>query len=185
MALRPIAVGETLRRLVSKIAMRSPHVLEAINHLMPTQLGVGVPGAAETIPMALQNWVTSHAGDRGWLAMQVDLTNALNTIESLAILTEITARDPALCDWASFCYNEHSLLFSGGLPIRSEQGVQQGDPLGPLFFSLAWQKVVESLPIDLSLNLWYLDDGHLVGSPSVSKKFTFWPSEMKFLKFSL
>ena len=42
--------------------------------------------------------------------------------------------------------------------------MQQGDPLGPLFFALAWQDVILHMPQELALNLWYLDDGHLVGS---------------------
>ena len=36
---------------------------------------------------------------------------------------------------------------------------------GPLFFCLAWQRVVEKLPPSLKINVWYLDDGHLVGTP--------------------
>ena len=43
--------------------------------------------------------------------------------------------------------------------------MQQGYPLGPLFFSLAWHKVVKTMPTYLRMHLWYLDDGHLVGTP--------------------
>ena len=46
----------------------------------------------------------------------------------------------------------------------ANKGVQQGDPLGPLFFCLAWQRVVRQLPPELVFNTWYLDDGHLVGT---------------------
>ena len=53
--------------------------------------------------------------------------------------------------------------FCGGHRLTSEQGVQQGDPLGPLFFAVTWQDVVAALPPDLQMNVWYLDDGHLVG----------------------
>ena len=62
-----------------------------------------------------------------------------------------------ICSWKAFFFPHH--------PLRSEQGVQQGDPLGPLFFSLAWQSVVDALPQELALNIWYLDDGHLIGEP--------------------
>ena len=45
-------------------------------------------------------------------------------------------------------------------------GVQQGDPLGPLGFSMALhpivQRIVNEVP-GLSLNAWYLDDGTLCG----------------------
>ena len=60
-------------------------------------------------------------------------------------------------------------MFIDGEPITSEQGVQQGDPLGPLLYSLTWQKVLKKLPETLALNVWYLDDGHLIGTPEVLK----------------
>ena len=36
--------------------------------------------------------------------------------------------------------------------------------MGPLFFAVAWHDVVTLLPRELQMNVWYLDDGHLVGS---------------------
>ena len=47
--------------------------------------------------------------------------------------------------------------------------MQQGDPLGPLLFSLALHKLVSSIDADdecfgLLLQAWYLDDGVLAGS---------------------
>ena len=50
--------------------------------------------------------------------------------------------------------------------LHSEQGVQQGDPLGPLLCSLDLNKVVSeiatnSVCADLSYHAWYLDDGVL------------------------
>ena len=52
--------------------------------------------------------------------------------------------------------------------LGSEQGVQQGDHLGPLLFSLVLHKLVQSIASDsecseLLFNMWYLDDGTLAG----------------------
>ena len=45
----------------------------------------------------------------------------------------------------------------------SREGVQQGDPLGPLFFCLTIHELTIQLESDLCM--FYLDDGTLGGSP--------------------
>ena len=72
-------------------------------------------------------------------------------------MEEVKRECPELLRWARTCYKEQSHLC-----LSSQQGVQQGDPLGPLFFCLAW--VVRLWAPELAFNLWYLDDGHLVGT---------------------
>lgn len=47
----------------------------------------------------------------------------------------------------------------------SQVGAQQGDPCGPLAFSLSIQPIIEGMASEL--NLWYLDDGTLCGEPEV------------------
>ena len=55
------------------------------------------------------------------------------------------------------------LLWEAFFPLHGlRQGVQQGDPLGPLLFALAWQRAIEALPKECLFNVWYLDDGHIV-----------------------
>ena len=69
---------------------------------------------------------------------------------------------------AQLCYGQHSFLFGpDGVQISSQQGVQQGDPLGPLFFALAWNRAVKGIGEDLTWRSWYLDDGNLVGPMGV------------------
>ena len=167
LAVRPVAVGECLRRIVGKVAMQDSEVREAIQQMVPTQIGVGVQGACETTAIAIQNWVEQHVHQPNWAILQVDVKNAFNSIDRQAVLDAVHDRIPKLTAWTIFCYSTHSQLFLGtGHPLTSEQGVQQGDPLGPLLYSLAWQAVVEKLPPQLLLNLWYLDDGHLIGDIS-------------------
>ena len=75
---------------------------------------------------------------------------------------------PGLARWAEWCYIRPSKLFFEGTIIKSEVGVQQGDPLGPLLFALALQLVLmqmSSIPgLDLSFS--YLDDLVLAGEQS-------------------
>lgn len=61
------------------------------------------------------------------------------------------------------CYRHPSLLAYGDVFIDSAEGVQQGDPLGPLLFCLAVMPITKRL--SSNLNLWYLDDVLLAGDP--------------------
>ena len=70
--------------------------------------------------------------------------------------------------WAAGCYGDHPLLLSTMGTLRSESGVQQGDPLGPLLFCLVLHKVVTAIAADsicshLSFHSWYMDDGVIAG----------------------
>ena len=66
------------------------------------------------------------------------------------------------------CYGSQPTLRFGEHTIFSRCGVQQGDPLGPLGFALTLQPIVERIKREvpnLRINVWYLDDGTLCGSP--------------------
>ena len=86
-----------------------------------------------------------------------------------AILEECANHFPELLPWVSWCYGQHPYLWHQLGILTSEQGVQQGDPLGPLLYALVLQKVVISISkdsccADLLLHRWYLDDGAIAGS---------------------
>ena len=67
--------------------------------------------------------------------------------------------------WVQWYYHTSAELRSGCDRLLSSTGVQQGDPLGPLLFSLVVLELMDSIdpPQELLLQLWYLDDGSFVG----------------------
>ena len=50
----------------------------------------------------------------------------------------------------------------GNETILSETGVQQGDPIGPVLFALAVDKIARS--VRSPINIWFLDDA-MIGGP--------------------
>ena len=71
---------------------------------------------------------------------------------------------PELLPWVVWCYGSYSILWHPMGQISSQSGVQKGDPLGPLLFSLVLRKIVSTVDSDdeclnLLFQAWFLDDG--------------------------
>ena len=69
---------------------------------------------------------------------------------------------PELLPLVLSAYGLPSSLFFSEVVIQSSEGVQQGNPLGPLLFCLTTHNMVQQLHSEL--NLFYLDDGTRGGS---------------------
>ena len=167
--LRPIAVGEVLRRLTSKCISRAVQS-QALNILTPPrQVGVGVKLGCEAIVHAVahvQEDANIQPQDR--CTLLVDFTNAFNRVDRSNMFTEVRNRIPSMAAWMESCYGAEPTLHLGDRTIPSRCGVQQGDPLGPQGFALALHPLIEMIEEEvpsLLLNVWYLDDGTLCGSP--------------------
>ncbi|CAO2814623.1 unnamed protein product [Amaranthus hypochondriacus] len=99
----------------------------------------------------------------------VDFRNAFNLVNRTALLREVRLRCPSLSRWVEFCYSTPARLYYGEHTLRSCQGVQQGDPLGPLLFALVLHPLVCRIrdSFDLCLQAWYLDDDTIIGDTLV------------------
>ena len=165
--LRPIAVGDTLRRVVGKCLLRTEAVMTEFACLKPRQCGVGVKNAAEMVGMGLQRLVQSKAakGDHDYVVLQVDMRNAFNSVSRDAVLKGCMAKVPSAYNWLKFCYGGASPLYcQGRLFCHSHVGVHQGDACGPLGFALGLDEGLDQCESrDVEWELWYLDDGHIVG----------------------
>lgn len=81
------------------------------------------------------------------------------------MLNEIKKHTPSIYPFMWQCYSTPSLLIFGSDIIQSQVGAQQGDPCGPLAFSLSIHPIIEGMASEL--NIWYLDDGTLCGEPDI------------------
>jgi hypothetical protein len=103
------------------------------------------------------------------VTIKVDLSNAFNNVSRAHFIDIVAELLPEMYEWVRWCYESQSDLTYGDYVIPSKEGVQQGDPLGPLLFALVIQKVINRIQADLAkgvnVNLWYLDDGTLGGHP--------------------
>ena len=104
----------------------------------------------------LQNMPSDH------VMVKLDFSNAFNCLHRRDMLQAISDRLPELFRVCYSAYSQPSLLFFGSHIIESQEGPQQGDPLGPLLFCNTVQLLLDSLQSVPTLG--YLDDVSLGGS---------------------
>ena len=88
--------------------------------------------------------------------------NAFNSLHHHDILLSVFNRLSELYAYCHSAYGQPSILFHGLYIISSEDGPQEGDPIGPLLFCNTVQPLLESLQSDLRLG--FLDDFKLGGT---------------------
>ena len=160
--IRPIAVGFTLRRLASKCANASG-VSRLSSYFSPRQLGVGIRGGCEAAVHSARRFLESL--QPGHVFVKLDFSNAFNSLHRSEMLQSVADRVPDLYAYCYSSYYHPSVLFHGAYTILSQEGPQQGDPLGPLLFCNTIQPLLQSLTADL--NLGFLDDLSLGGLENV------------------
>lgn len=143
--IRPIAIGEHFYRIAAKVLARN---FRSSGDLAPCQLGVGTAGGVEPIVWKVQKAVDDNLNGA---FLFLDLANAFNTMDRGHLATALTAFNPRLYRAARWAYGSDSHLLmrseSGQVEplLLSSQGVRQGDPLGPLFFSYGYRERLERL----------------------------------------
>ena len=99
--IRPIVVGESLRRLAGKCICAS--LKEKISSFFqPLHFGVACRAGAEKIVHSLQNCIEEHwMQEEDFVIFKVDMTNAFNLISRQAVLDECSAFFPEILPWVS------------------------------------------------------------------------------------
>ena len=167
---RPIAIGEVFRRITAKtICMQKREDFSAF--FAPIQNGVAIKGGSELLIHQIQVILESHPD---WLVLKTDVSNAFNCINRSHLLKEVHKAFPDLYNHSFCMYGRSSSLVysmkSESIIIQSEEGVHQGDPLGPALFALGIHQIL----VDVQernpnvIVLAYLDDVFILGLPKAS-----------------
>ena len=159
---RPIAVGFTLRRLCSKCA-NAFAISELLQYFGSRQLGAGIKGGCEAAVHSARRFL--KALPENWVMAKLDFSNAFNCVRRDAMLNAVFEHIPGIYNYCHLAYNLSSFLWFGEDTIMSEEGAQQGDPLGPLLFCLTVHPLLSSLQSPFAAG--YLDDFTIGGSESV------------------
>ena len=157
--LRPIGVGEVLRRIVGKVVMKvfRPDIQKAAGSL---QVCAGQSGGCEAAVHAMRDIFEEDDCDA---VLLVDAANAFNSINRGAMLENILRLCPIAYVYAYNCYAPHARLFVvGGRELRSKEGTTQGDPVSMGFYGLGLIPLLSKIKDDdvsqQSKHVAYADD---------------------------
>lgn len=160
---RPIAIGNTLRRLAARIA--TSQLKRSIQaYLEPVQFGVGTTDGTTTLAQLVDldsytpgNWV-----------LQLDGKNAFNSISRTHVLSEATRRFPKLRGLLQVLYGDdpqlHLRTQGGFRTLTSSNGVQQGCPLSPALFAIGMHPALLKATRGEAKCRAYLDDVMVTGT---------------------
>ena len=102
--LRPIAIGETIRRLVSKCCCKA--VAEDCKIIFgPLQIGVATRGGAEASIHAVRKLSSEFESDPGKILLKVDFSNAFNVVDRTEMLVQVLEKLPKIYRWVEYCYS--------------------------------------------------------------------------------
>lgn len=157
----PITVGCTMRRLVAKVASNLV-VSDMGDSLSPLQLGYGVQGGSEAAVHAACCFINNM--DLSQAMVKLDYANTFNSLRRDRMLEAVSLYCPVIYPFVLSAYAATSNLQWGDHSLSSAEGVQQGDPLGPLLFCLTLRQ--HSLKLRSVLRILYLDSVTLGGDCS-------------------
>lgn len=150
---RPIGVGEVLRRVISKAVLHvtSMDILEVAGD---AQLCAGQVAGCEAGVHAMSR---IQAEGQTQAVLLVDASNAFNSLNREVAMRNILNLCPPLAKMVINTYRENAPLFIDGEIIFSQEGTTQGDPLAMSIYALATLPLIQRLPSDVD-HIWYADD---------------------------
>ena len=133
LGLRPIGVGEILRRITGKITV-SVVKKEVISSTVSLQVCAGQEAGSEAAIHAMEKIFKEESTEA---VLLVDAANAFNSINRKVFLHNISILCPAISTFVPNCYTTPARLFViGGTEIRSNEGTTQGDPVAMAIYAI-------------------------------------------------
>jgi hypothetical protein len=175
---RPIALGNTLRKDAGKFGIKTPEVIKVCNEIFfPIQVGVGIKNGTENginpIRISMEKDPTKHV-------FKTDNRNAYNSMDRVIILQEALKICPNAFPLISTMLKTESNLWNLSKDnnnnkrlsvIKSSSGSQQGDVFGGLCYCIGLQPfliqlsnllaTMEDTEDSFAILKAYIDDGIL------------------------
>ena len=171
---RPIGIGETLRRIVAKSVMTVFKLdIQLAGGCLQTCTGIrsGIEAAIHATRKAWSHQTTD-------CLLQVDADNAFNRLNRKVALHNIREICPPIATFLKNHYQSAAQLYvtdnSKQEIFLSDEGCTQGDPSAMIFYSMGVTPLVKSLAeyVDKEkcLQAWYADDSSATGQLAEVKK---------------
>ena len=128
----PIAVGYTWHRITAKCANTFTLILLQ-DYFVSLQLGVGTNGGSNAAIHSAPRFI--ECMPENFVIVNLDFANAFNSLHRDVMLDAVFNTVPEIYKLCHLCYSNMSILRYGSRLILSQEGTQQGNPLGPLLFA--------------------------------------------------
>ena len=175
---RPIGIGEVLRRIVGKAVMSivREDVLKTTGY---QQLCAGQEAGAEVAVHAIRE-AYDDVGTEAFI--QIDAENAFNSINRLVLLQNIKILCPEFATFITNCYLKPARLFiSNDKEILSKEGTTQGDPVAMAMYAIGLMPLLTSI-FDLKV-LQVAFAGDLTGSGKLENLKDWWDNIVEYGPF--
>jgi hypothetical protein len=159
--IRPIAIGECIRRFIGKIMVKAFAQVVRSDH-EPLQVGVGTPDGSIAVIHSASAFLALHPDG---VLINIDIKNAFNTMSRVAMFDHYR-RHPELSRLVPylrlFYMRTGNLLVhdgDNGVIIQSSTGSQQGCNFGTSFWSGGWKDALTEFKKRTNYTVSYADDG--------------------------
>ncbi len=148
--IRPIGVGETVRRIMSKAILRitGPWIGEVAETV---QLCAGQESGCEAAVHAMKKIFDENDTEA------ILLVDAFNSLNRKSTLLNIHSLCPPIATALINTHRENAELFIDGEILFSQEGTTQGDPLAMAMYALGTLPLISKLH-QLAKQVWYADD---------------------------